>query len=130
MSTSSVCPACGTQVSFWQVVAGPEAFAIRCRKCGVRLSKRSRAFGAIVLGIAVMIAISNSYGWLSWQAAVAFAGILALVSAVALLRVRVTLAGDDTPDRPAPLAKEPRPDSPPPQRKDFRGSSPSDEQGP
>lgn len=129
MSTSRACPACGTDVSIWQVVAGPEAYAIRCRKCGVHLSKRSRAFGAVVLGIAVMIAISNSYGWLSWQAAVAFAGILALVSAVALMRVRVTLAGDGTPDRPAPLPKEPSPDGPPPQRKGFRGSSPPDEPG-
>jgi ribosomal protein S27E len=117
------CPTCGKPGSFRQIVLGAEKFAIRCEQCGARLSKRTRGIAVGIAGGLLATSVAKAYGYLSWQAVVAIAVVLAITSVVAWLTVRVKLAGDDMPDMPPKPPKfETRP-GPPPLDPHFRGSS-------
>jgi ribosomal protein S27E len=125
----NACPNCGALVSFRQIVLGAEKFAIKCRQCGARLSKRTRAIAVALGGAAAATSAAGAYGYLSWQWVSAVAVALAVTAILAWFTVSVKLAGDDVPDMP-PIKSpkfETRP-GPPPHDPHFRGSgSPPDQ---
>jgi len=119
----NACPNCGKPISFLQLVFGAEKFAIKCRQCGARLSKRTRAIAIGIASGVIASGVARSQGYLSQDALIGVAVALAITALVAWFTVRVKLAGDEIPDPPTSDARFEVRDGPPPHDPHFRGSN-------
>lgn len=111
------CPACGKLLSYRQLAFGAEHHAIRCKTCDARLIKNTGLFPIVMLGgLAGMVTTRFFFKDIEFYWHAGWVGTLLLI---AFLSAKVSIAGDDIPDKP----KDEVPDRPPPQSTYFRGSS-------